>query len=112
MFLLISVTTIFAQQAEKFDPAKDQKQMQGYVIHLVPVPGGTFGFTIIKGKKAVWSQLSNPFVPGQNGFKLKEDAYKLAEWIVSEEIKNGAAPKRFTPQLAKQLNINPDSSPH
>ncbi len=105
--LLFSVLTVHAQQAEKFDPVKDKEAIRGYVIHLLPVPGNTFGFMIVKDKTTVWSQLSNPFSPDrQKGFAHKSDAYKLAEWVVSEQEKNSHAPIIFKPEMAKQLNLS------
>lgn len=103
--LLFTANAVNAQQSEKFDPAKDKEDFHGYVIHLVPVPGGTFGFTILKEKKAVWTQLGNPFLHGQTGFTRKQDAYRLAEWVAGENEKNDHAPILIKPALAKQLNI-------
>jgi hypothetical protein len=112
LFILLIVTTINAQQSEKFDPAKDKEAFQGYSIHLMPVPGNTFGFIIIKDKRAIWSQINNPFTHGQEGFLHKQDAYKVAEWIVNESIKNGKVPRQIPPALAKQLNLSADLIQH
>lgn len=112
-FLLFLCTCMFlfsktyAQQAEKFDPATDHKEVRGAMIHLMPSPGGGFGFSVMKDKIVLWSQLSNPFIPGaKTGFTHKADAYKLAEWVVSEKEKNSRAPLVLTSELARQLNIS------
>lgn len=100
-----------AQQLEKFDPKNDKKEINGYTIRLVPVPGNTFGFSIVKGNKAVWSQLNNPFIQGQDGFKIKADAYKLAEWIVQQDSRDSRIPAYIPRELSKQLNISTEVSP-
>ncbi len=103
---LLAATAAPAQQTERFDPAKDKEDFHGYVIHLTPIPGGTFGFTILKEKKAVWSQVTNPFLYGQQtGFAHKADAYKLAEWVTGQVDRNSRAPLQIKPELARQLNI-------
>ena len=97
----------YAQQTEKFDPVKDKEELRGYVIHLLPQPGNTFGFMVVKDRATIWSQLNNPFSPvRQKGFAHKSDAYKLAEWVVREHEKNSHAPIIFKPEVAKQLNLS------
>lgn len=111
VLLLSFAQCLRAQQAEKFDPKNDKKEINGYTVRLVPVPGNTFGFAIVKGNKAVWSQLNNPFTQGQEGFRVKADAYKLAEWIVQQDSRDGKIPAYIPQELAKQLNITPVVSP-
>ena len=110
--LLLFVFVLFslkadAQQAEKLDPAHDNKEVRGFIIHLIPSPGGGFGFTVMKDKIMMWSQLTNPFIPGtQAGFTHKADAYKLADWVISEKEKDNRTPLRLPASLAKQLDIS------
>ncbi len=112
IFILLFACSAVAQQGEKFNPQKDQKIMNGYTIHLIPAPANTFGFAIMKGNKPVWSQPFNPLSSAPAGFKNKEDAYKVAEWIITEGIKNGI-PRKISPSDLKQLNVltrMPDNS--
>jgi len=69
------------------------------------MPANTFGFFIMKGNKPVYSQLSDPFSHKPTGFKTREDAYKLAEWVVAEDSKKGRPPMLISPAVAKQLNL-------
>jgi len=103
--LLFACFIVHAQTVEKFDPQKDQKIMNGYTIHLTPAFGNTFGFAIMKDNKPVWSQPFNPLSAAPTGFKNKEDAYKVAEWIITEGIKNGI-PRKISPSDLKRLNIS------
>src|SRR6476646_6846859 len=109
---LFTCIIVHAQTAEKFSPQRDQKIMNGYTIHLTPAFGNTLGFAIMKGNKPVWSQPFNPLSAAPTGFKNKEDAYKVAEWIITKGIKNGI-PQKISPRDLKQLNLStqmPDNS--
>ena len=102
---VFSIVTAYGQQAEKFNPEKDKREINGYTIRLMPMPANTFGFFIMKGNKPVYSQLSDPFSHRPIGFKSKEDAYKLAEWVTGEDSKNGRPPMKIPLSVAKQLNL-------
>jgi hypothetical protein len=102
---VFSIVTAYTQQAEKFNPEKDKREINGYTIRLVPMPANTFGFFIMKGKKPIYSQLSDPFSHKPTGFKNKEDAYKLAEWVVGEDSETGRVPMVIPASVAKQLNL-------
>ena len=103
--LFFSIMAAHAQKPESFNPEKDKREVNGYTIHLMHMPANTFGFFILKCKKPVYSQLSDPFSHSPVGFKNKEDAYKLAEWVAGEDSKNGRPPMAIPPSVAKQLNL-------
>jgi len=105
LVLIFSITVAHAQQVEKFNPEKDKREINGYTVRLMPMPANTFGFFIMKGNKPVYSQFSNPFSNRPVGFKSKEDAYKLAEWVAGEDSKNGRPPVAIPPTVLKQLNL-------
>ena len=102
---VFSMVAAYAQQAEKFNPEKEKREINGYTIRLMPMPANTFGFFIMKGKKPIYSQLSDPFSHKPTGFKNKNDAYKLAEWVTNEDSKNGRPPMTIPSSVAKQLNL-------
>lgn len=103
--VLFTATSVHAQQQERFNPQTDKREMNGYTIRLIPAPGNTFGFSVMQGKRPVWVQLSNPFSHAPTGFKNKEDAYKLAGWIINEKATKGRLPQRIPADVAKQLNL-------
>jgi len=105
LIFLFTCFLVHAQKVEKLNPQKDQKIMNGYTIHLTPAFGNTFGFAIMKGNKPVWSQPFNPLSAAPTGFKSKEDAYKVAELVITKGIKNGIAHK-VSPSDLKQLNLS------
>ena len=116
--LQIAVTTLFAQKHEPFnlqkhalvDAAKDTQKYQGYTIRLIPVmhrwqKTGSYGFDIIKENKAQVHQFPNPlpYLPG--GVQKKEDAYKIAQWIIKEYLKTGHWQNTMPPHVANELKI-------
>lgn len=105
LFVWFATATIHAQQKERFDPQTDKREVNGYSIHLIPAPASTFGFTIAKGKQPVWVQLSNPFSQTPAGFRIKEDAYKLAVWIINEKNSKGKLPYKIPNDVAKKLGL-------
>ena len=106
---VFSIAASYAQQAEKFNPEKEKREINGYTIRLVPLPLNTFGFFIMKGNKPVYSQLSDPFSHNSLGFKNKEAAYKLAEWVANENNKNGRPPFTIPASVAKELKLRKGS---
>jgi hypothetical protein len=107
LFFAVMITgiSVHAQQAEKFNPAKDKREINGYTVHLVPMPNNTFGFDIIKGQKPVYVQLNNPFSHSRQGFKDKDQAFAVAGWVINEDNKNGRPPASIPSTVAKQLNL-------
>lgn len=105
LLLTVSAHAVFAQNANRFNPEKEKKVINGYTIRLVPLPGNTFGFNIMKGNKPVYLQLSNPLSGVFVGYKNKDDAFKLAEWVINEDAKNMKRPVRVTPDVANKLNL-------
>ena len=103
-FLLVKT---HAQQTDRFNPAKNKREVNGYTIQLLPLPGNTFGFTVLKNNRPVYVQITNPFSNEITGLNNKEDAYTLAGWVVEEDKKNGKPPHNISPAVAKQLHLQP-----
>jgi hypothetical protein len=116
--LQIAVTTGFAQKHEPFnlqkyglvDAAKDTQKYQGYTIRLIPVMhrwqnSGSYGFDIIKENKSQVHQFHNPLPFLPNGVQNKEDAYKIAQWIIKEYLKTGRWQNTMPPLIANELKI-------
>src|ERR1700686_3540142 len=102
MILQIAVCILFAQKHEPINlqrpepvnPMKDKQEYQGYTIRLVPampIPGnmGSYGFDILKDNKPVVHQFQNPLPSSPKGIQKKDDAYKIAEWIIREYKNTG-----------------------
>jgi hypothetical protein len=118
IIMQIAVFTLFAQRheplnvqkPESVNPMKDKQEYQGYIIRLMPampVPGtmGSYGFDILKDNKPVVHQFQNPLPFSPKGIQKKEDAYKIAQWMIRDYIKTGHWQNIVPPHMALELKI-------
>ena len=118
MILQITVVTLFAQKnepvnlqrPEPVNPMKDKQEYQGYTIRLMnamPMTGsmGSYGFDILKDNKPVVHQFQNPLPFSPKGVQKKDDAYKIAQWIIREYKHTGHWENIMPPHIAHELKI-------
>ena len=118
IILQIAVCTLFAQKnepvnlqrPEPVNPMKDKQEYQGYTIRLMPampIPQsmGSYGFDILKDNKPVVHQFQNPLPFSPKGIQKKEDAYKIAQWMIQEYKKTGHWQNIVPPHIAHELKI-------
>ena len=115
--LQIAAVTLFAQNNEPVNlqrsgpvnSMKDKQEYRGYTIRLLnlPVPGNTgrYGFDILKDNKLVMHQFQNPLPFSPKGVQKKEDAYKIAQWMIREHRKTGHWQNIIPPHIAHELKI-------
>jgi hypothetical protein len=90
---------------------KDKNDYAGYTIRLlpvIPVPGqgrSSLGFVILKGDKPVMHQVQNPLPYPATGIQRKEDAYKIAQWMIREFEKTARWPFPVPPHTIHDLKI-------
>src|SRR5688572_29415322 len=119
MVLQIAVCTLFAQKQEPVNvqrpepvnPMKDKQEYQGYTIRLMPAmpgPGNMsgYGFDILKDNKPVVHQFKNPLVFSPKGIQKKEDAYKIAQWMIREYKSTGHWQSIVPPHVTHKLKID------
>ena len=120
--LAILQMTVFAGFAQKNDPVnvhrpepvnpvKDKQEYQGYTIRLMPampMPGsmGSYGFYILKDNKPVAHQFQNPLPFSPKGTQIKEDAYKIAQWMIREYASTGHWQNVVPPHVAHELKLS------
>ena len=99
--LILSVTCAFSQTAKnvlvrnkKAPPAayvqskkvtatpKPATTKQTLTYQIIPTEDNTFGYDILSDNKKLIHQPSRPGLPGNGGFKKKEDAEKVAKLVV------------------------------
>jgi hypothetical protein len=94
------------------DPVKDKKEVQGYTIQLRPAPGNTVLFEIFKQGRPMYQHPMHPVTMLPEGFPTKEEAYKVAEWMIKEY---GRQPHPFPPMVpphvTKELKVSDPFSP-
>ncbi len=106
MLLQMSAAVIFAQQKPLLiDPVKDKKDKGGYTILLKAAPANTVLFDLLKAGKAVFNQQMNPVTMLPIGFDTKNDAWKVAEYMIDQYGKQGKFPPILPPNVAIILNI-------
>ena len=113
MYSICKKMNINVQRPEPVNPMKDKQEYQGYTIRLMPAmpaPGsmGSYGFDILKDNKPVLHQVRNPLPFYPKGIQKKEDAYKIAQWMISEYTNTGHWPKIVPPHIARELKIDVD----
>ena len=122
IILQIGVCTLFAQKyepvnvqrPEPVNPMKDKQDYQGYTIRLMPAmpkPGSmdSYGFDIFINNKPVVHQFKNPLLFSPKGIQKKEDAYKIAYWMIQEYEKTGRWQNIVPPHIAHELKIETNS---
>lgn len=107
LLLQIVLGTLHAQQHPMvLNPVKDKKEMNGYTIRLKMAPGNTVLFDLLKGQQPVFNHSMNPVTMLPQGFASKEDAFKVAEWMINKYGAQGHFPPMVPPGVAKQLNVS------
>jgi hypothetical protein len=116
LMLQCAVFTLFAQQPatrpnmpEPVNTMKDKQEYQGYTIRLMPaLPTpqsiGSYGFDILKDNKPLVHQFQSPLL-SPKGLQKKDDAYKVAQWMIKEYNKTGHWQTMVPPHIANELKI-------
>jgi len=75
-----------------------------YTYTIIPAVNKTWGYDINAGKKLFIHQPSIPGLPGNEGFKKKADAEKVAKLVIGK-IKKGELPPGVTLEELKKLKV-------
>lgn len=106
LLLQIVLATLHAQQHPiVLNPVKDKKEMKGYTIRLKMAPGNTVLFDLLKGQQPVFKQAMNPVTMLPQGFSSKEEAFRVAEWMIDRYGAQGHFPPMVPPDMARKLNV-------
>src|SRR5436190_21430924 len=106
-FLLIGSLTIFAQKNVPANPQKDKQEYEGYTINIIPAKGSTYLFDIMQGPiQLTRGMQNNPATMLPKGFDSKDDAYKVAKWMIKQYEKDRHLPGMVPPHVLDELKIN------
>ena len=113
LFCCMSSTMLFAQapsapaqpdsSAAKFPEATAYASTK-LTYKIIDAPKHTHGYDVFADDRLMIHQTSVPALPGNEGFKTKEDATKVA-LLVIEKIKKGEMPPTVSIDEMKQLNV-------
>lgn len=80
------------------------KTVPNYTYKIVPTINNTWCYDIYKNSKMLIHQTNMPGLPGNEGFKKKSDAGKVARLVI-KKLKNGEMPPSVTADEMKNLKI-------
>ena len=72
--------------------------------NIIPSSNNTYGYDILVDGRLMVHQASIPAMPGNEGFKTKEDAGKVAELVISK-IKKGEMPPTVSVEELQKLGV-------
>ena len=75
-----------------------------YTYSIIPAPNKTWGYDIYMEKRLFIHQPGVPGLPGNEGFKSKASAGKVAKLVI-EKIKKGELPPSVTIEEMKKLKV-------
>jgi len=114
VFLAFLFCGLISNQAQAQAKPQEEKQQKvsfpsGEMIknstityQLIPGINNTWGYDILVDNKMKIHQPSIPGLPGNDGFKTREDAEKVAR-LVTAKMKNGEIPPTITVEEMKKL---------
>jgi len=113
LFCCISVTTLLtlgpsapAQEngSSAKVPTESANAKTAFTYKIIDAPKDTFGYDVFGDGKLMIHQTSVPALPGNEGFKTKEDAARVA-LLVIKKIKKGEMPPTISVDEMKTLNV-------
>jgi hypothetical protein len=84
--------------------AKQMQKDAEYSYKVIGSVNGTWGYDIFKNQKLFIHQINKPSVTGNEGFKTKSDAEKVA-LLVIDKLKNGEMPPSVTKEELNKLKV-------
>ena len=85
----------------------DKKEIEGFTVQLRTAPGNTYLFDILQGPVVLDPSLrNNPATSLTKGFATREDAFKVARWMIQRYKKDGHLPSVVPPHVLDELKIN------
>ena len=83
-------------------PSGEQFKTAKLTYNIIPAAGNTWCYDILMEGRLYIHQPSAPGLPGNEGFKTKEQAAKVAELVISK-MKKGEMPPSVTLEEMKKL---------
>lgn len=102
--------------AQKIDPnniltkvpvveMNNTRDYSGFTIKLISKNVTGYSFDI-SAEKNLARHFQNPLPFSSKGIQKKDDAYKVAQWIINEYKKTGHWENMMPPHIARQLKID------
>ena len=113
LLLLAAVFIVHAQNIDSSNiltnesviAANNSRIYNGFTIKLISKDITSYSFDIL-AENNLAHHFQNPLPFARKGIQKKEDAYKIAQWIISEYKKTGHWENMMPPHVARQLQID------
>jgi len=105
IILIFSITFLNAQtqSGQKATFSSDEaSKSKNIAAKIIPSINSTWGYDILVGNKLMIHQPSIPGMPGNEGFKTKKSAQKVADLVINK-MKKGEMPPSVTIEEMKKL---------
>jgi hypothetical protein len=86
----------------------NSRDYSGFTIKLIPKNPSCYSFDIFTGTKTLAHHFQNPLPFSPKGVQKREDAYKIAQWIINQYKRTGHWENMMPPHVARQLQIEWD----
>jgi hypothetical protein len=106
--VILQMTGICSSMAQTQDsvkfPSGEKFKNAKFTYTIIPAVNNTWCYDINMEERLFIHQPSVPGLPGNEGFKTKEDAEKVAKLVI-EKIKKGEMPPSVTLEEMKELKV-------
>jgi hypothetical protein len=118
LILALQLATLLIY-AQKVDPNSISRRVpiiemnnttnySGFTIQLISKNLDRYSFDILTGTKTLAHHFQDPLPFSPKGIQKKEDAYKIAQWMINRYKKTGHWENMMPPHVAQQLEIKCD----
>lgn len=87
-------------------PSASQVQESKLTYKIIEALNGTFGYQVHADGRLLINQTSIPALPGNNGFRTRQQAAKVAELVITK-IRKGEMPPTVMVEDLKKLGVHP-----
>ncbi len=102
--LILSTSNIDQHDLNAGNNYKSEFSISDTTFKIVPALNKTFGYEVLVNKKILIRQLTIPGMPGNNGFKKKADAEKVAKLAI-RKLTQGMMPPTIERSEIDNLKI-------
>ena len=111
--LQLAALIIYAQKIDSNSIARkvpviemnNTRDYSGFTIQLISKNLARYSFDILSGTKTLAHHFQDPLPFSPKGIQKKEDAYKIAQWMIREYKSTGHWQKIMPPHIARELKI-------
>ena len=80
------------------------KTPQNWTVQIIAAPNNTFGYDVFADGNILIHQPQVPALPGNEGFKTREQAQRVGDFVI-QKLKKGEMPPTVTTEEMKELGV-------